>query len=284
MKHVFRSLLLLALVLLCTSASAEFFGTAPTLHEHYNAGMQAYYEQDYPAAAEYFLAAGNLQDAKQWAYYCQAIDSVVNGSGKEKEILHAKARFELLAHQSFQQANQWVIYCTGRAYELKGLGRKAADECYNKVLIHDSIERYMSCIGKSKLLESEEPVKKRMSTPLRAKFAYEEGMLNYLYGMPEDYKKAADYFCLAGNYEDALQWRCFCLAISLVVNDDNVEDASWIFSMLSQQGFEEAEQWLSYCTARDYEKKGLKPKATDLYKTVFVHDSSERYLRLLGVE
>lgn len=285
MKYVLRSLLLLSLALLCTCASAEFFSTVSTLPENFNKGMQAYYDQDYETASEYFFAAGNMQDAKLWAYYCKAIDSVVNGSGTKEELESASARFELLSHQSFQQAEQWKLYCEGRLYELKGMGDKKSTPLYSQILIHDSIERYMACFKKPYLLESEASVKKRMAgLSVSTKDAYEMGMRCYMEDKPEEYKKAADYFCLAGNYEDARQWRCFCLAISLVLNDDNTEDAGMIFKLLEQLNFTEAAPWATYCTARNYEKKGISNKALPLYQTIFIHDSSERYLRLLGVE
>lgn len=287
MRNVLRGMLVLALILCCACASAEGFGTASTQLDKYNAGMEAYNGKEYAEAAAYFQSAGNLNDAKKWAYYCQAIDSVVNGKGTTKELKHAQARFELLAGQSFQQADQWVTYCMGRAYELEGFTDVAAERYYGKVLVQDSLERYMNCVGKPDLLETEESVRSRTEPHiliLPKNLLYEEAMLDYMEDKPESYRRAADYFCLAGNYEDALQWRCYCLAISLIVGDDNVSDAAVLFGLLGDLGFEEAEPWIAYCTGRSYEAEGLGSKAVNYYKTIFIHDSSERYLRLKGVE
>lgn len=282
-----RICLLLSLLLLITFgtsciAAAEMFGGSQANGE-YALGMDHFNNEKYAEAAACFKRAGNIADAKKWAYYCEAINSVVNGKGADDELNSAHARFTLLAKQSFQQADQWAKYCEGRARELGNLN--GADACYSQILVHDSIERYLACCKKSELIESTQSVRQRMlkNEPIApsVSYCYQTGMGEYYL---ENYRKAADYFCLAGNYEDARLWRYYCLAISLIIDDDAVGDAGTIFSLLEAQGFESASQWLTYCRGRELEKLNMTKEAIREYEIIFLHDSSDRYLRLKGID
>lgn len=282
-----RICLLLALLLFMTctacAAAAEMFGGSQANGE-YELGMDHFNNEKYAEAAACFKRAGNIADAKKWAYYCEAIDSVVNGKGTANELNSAHARFALLAKQSFQQADQWAKYCEGRALEQEKL-IDDAEERYSQILIHDSIERYLACCKKSDLIESTQSVRQRMlkDEPITpgASYCYQTGMGEYYL---ENYRKAADYFCLAGNYEDARLWRYYCLAISLIIDDDAVGNAATIFRLLEGQGFESASQWLTYCRGRELENLKMTKEAIKEYETIFLHDSSDRYLRLKGID
>ena len=247
----------------------------------YEAGTDLFCMEDYEQAAQYFTAAGNYKDAKKWAYYCQAICIVLNCSSQDAKMLNsAQIRFELLATQDFEDAAHWVQYCKARAYEAESMLQKAK-ELYAGIVVHDSVDRYLACMNRSGVLESAATVKGRMGYQAlgTAHEMYDTGMdLFYL----EDYSAAADYFCMAGNYQDARKWRCYCQAISLVTGNGNIEDAQLLFDLLVSQGFEAAQEWQVYCKARAYESSLMVSKALELYKTIFVYDSSERYLNLSG--
>jgi len=247
----------------------------------YEAGADLFCMEDYEQAAEYFEAAGNYKDAKKWAYYCQAISIVLNSNGRNTKMLNsAQVRFEVLAAQSFEDATDWVQYCKARAFEAESMLQRAK-ELYATIVVHDSVERYLACLNRAGVLESTTSVRARMThqASRTVREMYDAGMdLFYL----EDYRKAADFFCMAGNYQDARKWRCFCQAAALVVENVNMEDAQVLFELLVSQGFEMAQDWQVYCKARSYESALLVPKAIELYKSVFVFDSSERYLRLSG--
>lgn len=284
-KRICLLLSLLLLITSCTScvASAEMFGGSQANGE-YNLGLEHFANEKYADAAACFKKAGNVSDAKKWAYYCEAIDSVVSGKGTANELNSAHARFTLLARQSFQQADQWAKYCEGRAFEQAKLTDDAEDR-YSQILIHDSIERYLACCGKSDLIESTQSVRQRMlrDEPIApsASHCYQTGLVAYDL---ENYHEAADYFCLAGNYEDARLWRCYCLAISLIIDDDAVGDAATLFRLLEGQGFEAASQWLTYCRGRELENLNMTKEAIQEYEIIFLHDSSDRYLRLKGID
>lgn len=271
--------LMLTLVVLCAAADMpDTRGMRP--RDAYQAGAQAYENKEYADAAVYFEAAGNHRDALMWAFYCQAISLIIDGEGTEAEIERASARFELLAEQSFQQAEQWAQYCKGREWEFTAIPQ--ASICYSSILVHDSLERYLRCNGKSDLLETEAALRARVDGAdirLRGEAAYEVAVDYYDGG---DYAEASSYFWLAGNYADAPLWRFYCQAIQLVEQNE-IEDAFIIFDLLVAQGFAAAESWSVYCEAREWEAQGS-PKAENLYKTIFVYDSAERYLRLKGVE
>ncbi len=271
--------LMLALPVLCAAADTpDTQGMRP--RDAYLAGAQAYENKEYADAAVYFEAAGNHADAQMWAFYCQAISLILDGEGTTEELNRAQVRFELLAGQAFQQAAQWVQYCKGREWELTV--RHNATACYSSILVHDSLERYLICQDKGGLIESEEELRARVNGSdirLRGEAAYEAAMDYYDGG---DYAEAAAYFWLAGNYADAPLWRFFCQAIQLVEQDE-IENAYVIFGMLVTQGFAAAEPWRVYCEARQWETS-VEENAKKLYKTIFVYDSAERYLRLKGVE
>lgn len=270
-------LLLIPGMALAAGGSLSGMGIA----DRYEMGMDLFYLEDYDQAAEYFAAVGNYRDAKMWAYYCQAIDAVIDSKTTySKDLEGAQARFELLAAQSFEDAALWAQYCKGRAYENLSMVEDAR-KLYAKTIVHDSTERYLKLLNKGTILDSADNVRKRMASKAAgtAGELFEAGMdLYYL----EDYSAAADYFCLAGNYQDARKWRGFCIAIHLVTQKDNLTDAQVLFDMLCNQGFEAAEPWLVYCKGREYEKIKYINQAIDLYRTIFVFDSSERYLRLSG--
>ena len=199
--------LMLAFPVLCAAADTpDTQGMRP--RDAYLAGTQAYENKEYADAAVYFEAAGNHADAQMWAFYCQAICLMMNDEATKREIARAQARFELLEAQSFQQAAQWVTYCKGREWELTV--RHNATACYSSILVHDSLERYLRCNGKSDLLETEAALRARMDGAdirLSGDAAYEVAMDYYDGG---DYAEASSYFWLAGNYADAPLWRFFC--------------------------------------------------------------------------
>ena len=281
--------LMLALPVLCAAADTpDTQGMRP--RDAYLAGAQAYENKEYADAAVYFEAAGNHADAQMWAFYCQAICLMMNDEATKREIARAQARFELLEAQSFQQAAQWVTYCKGRDFELDGIPPKAIEN-YATILVHDSLKRYLTCKGKSNLLESEDTLRARVARAdqhLYGEAAYEIAM-EYYEG--EDYAEASAYFWLAGNYEDALLWRFFCQAIQLIVRDEGepeatineIKDAAIILDLLKAQGFEAAIPWSKYCEGREFETS-VPPKALEIFKSILVYDSAIRYLRLKNVE
>lgn len=268
------TILLILLCLLPGAASAGGVLAGAGVADQYDLAMAAFYLEDYAGAASLFARAGNFQDAKKWGYYCSAINSVLSGG----DLSGAQVRFELLAAQNFQQAADWAKYCKARAYEEQRIPSRAS-ELYATILVHDSIERYLKCLNRSGALESAQSVRKRLSgVNLPVKDLYETGMAYYYL---EEYASAADYFCLAGNYENARQWYCYCAAITLVTRS-SLTDAQALFSLLDAQAFAPAAQWVTYCRAREYEQMHLNSSAVELYRTIFIYDSSERYLKLLG--
>lgn len=272
-----RMLALAMTLLLLTTGSAGAAGVlaGSGVADQYDAGMACFYLEQYQSAVQRFRSAGNYQDAKKWAYYCEAIHMVQTASD-DKALARAQARFELLGAQGFQQSAQWATYCKARAYEqLPNPGK--ARELYATILVHDSIERYLACSGRGSLLEGADAVRRRRGdAALPASDLYETG-LNYYF--LENYAAAADFFCLAGNYSDARQWRCFCTAVGLI-QAGNLADATLLFNLLDAQGFAGAKEWAEYCRAREYESLRLYPQALALYQNIFVYDSSERYLQL----
>ena len=119
-KSGFIFLLLLSVILLLVSATAEGgIGSGVAAKDAYEKGKESFSAEEYVEAAWWFEKAGNHEDAKKWAYYCQAIDLVINGG--ENDLPRAQARFELLAGQEFEQAVQWVAYCKGRYQENTGM-------------------------------------------------------------------------------------------------------------------------------------------------------------------
>lgn len=274
---LFLVLLLLPVAAFASSGSLTGVGIA----DSYDSGMDFFALEDYSKAARCFEAACNFKDAKKWMYYCQAISSVVECNEQDVNAMSAaQARFELLAAQSFENAAQWAQYCKARAYEANAMTNDAR-ALYATIVVHDSIERYLACLNKTGVLESAEAVRKRLANQASGSAGdfYQMGMdLYYL----EDYRPAADYFCLAGNYQDARMWRCYCAAVALVTEQDRLEDGKVLFDLLSSQGFEAAKPWQTYCAARDYEQMSFVKQAAELYKTIFVYDSSDRYLKLLG--
>lgn len=273
-----RMLALAMTLLLLTTGSAGAAGVlaGSGVADHYDTGMACFYLEQYQSAVQHFRSAGNYQDAKKWAYYCEAIHMVMTASGSQA-LEQAQARFELLAAQHFEQAAQWASYCKARSYEQLQM-KAQARELYAAILVHDSIERCLACSGRTSLLESADAVRRRRgNASLPASDLYETGMNYYFL---ENYATAADYFCLAGNYSDARQWRCFCTAVGLVTANGSISDAQILFDLLEAQGFAAAKDWVVYCRAREYESMRLHSNAISLYKTIFVHDSSERYLQL----
>lgn len=281
--------LIMTLVVLCAAADTpDTRGMRP--QNAYIAGVQAYEGQEYADAAVYFEAAGNHEDAQLWAFYCQAIIMMQDAEATQQKIASAQARFELLEAQSFQQAAQWVKYCKGRDFEKTGVPSQAIEN-YATILVDDSLERYLICKGKSGLLENEDTLRSRIDPAdqrIQGEAAYNVAM-DYYDG--KDYATASSYFWKAGNHEDAQLWRFFCQAIQLVVREEDepeatvaeVKDAAIIFDLLVNQGFEAARQWSLYCDGREFETS-VPSRAIEYYKTIFVYDSAERYLRLKGVE
>lgn len=280
MKSKAVSLMILLLCVLMTfQASATMVTADLGAADSYEAGLACFYLEDYSTAAAYFSRAGNYKDAKKWDYYCQAIDLVLKDEPGIDTLEHAKIRFDLLAAHEFQDADQWVTYCKARQFEAQRL-QSAAGDLYSTIVVHDSIERYLRCRGRSDVFDAAAANGTRNKyASLPAAELYETAMnLYYL----EEYDHAADTFSLAGNYSDARKWRCFCTAISLIVNADNISDAQVLLDLLSRQEFPDAQTWLTYCKAREYESMRFTTNAIELYKAAFVYDSSERYIKLLG--
>lgn len=274
------SALVLGLLLTMNSfASATGLIDSVDVAAAFETAMALFYLEDYTNAAEQFSQAGNYNDAKKWQYYCQAISDVLKPSASEADLASAQARFDLLAGQGFQQAEAWAAYCKGREYEQYRMLSQAG-EIYSKILVHDSIERYLNCKNCSGVLESVQSVRNRyIGVDLPVQELYETAMAYYYL---EDYGSAADFFCLAGNYKDSRQWRCYCTAINVIMNNGSLTEGTMLFSLLYKQGFDAAGQWTTYCKAREYEQMHNYSKAVELYKGIFVYDSSERYLALLG--
>lgn len=277
MKSTKWLILLLVVLLLPAGAFAGISLEGLSAHESYTLALEAFNAGDFSGAAEQFSHAGNYQDAKKWRYYSQAISDVISNTAS---VADAQNRFLLLSAQSFQQAGQWATYCNARSYELNGFIYDAAN-LYAEVLVYDSVERYLTCLGQaySGMLDSAETVRSRQRDAIGSPAAlYEEAKELYRYDF---YADAADYFCLAGNYSDARQWRCYCTAIDLIVSHEDIARAEVLFSLLSKHDFADASDWLIYCDARNSEASGFTSEAIDLYMQIFLHDSSERYLDLL---
>jgi len=276
MKRIVSALILLFLLAPC--ALSEGFGVM----ELYDEGMESFYMQDYAEAAACFRKAGNYSDAKKWAYYCEALQLVMNSKCGSKQWIEAEARITLLEAQSFRDTDQWALYIKGKEYEASGYKSEAAGY-YGKILIHDSLERYLTCVGKPQLLktrsESLKNLEKNLDADLfmSAQELYQEGMDAYYF---EEYAMAADYFAAAGNYMDAGRWCCFTQAISLILEDDNLSDANALFRLLQGIGFEKADDWLTYIKGREFEKEGYYPNALGCYSSIMIYDSSERYVDL----
>lgn len=276
-----RRLLIVMLVMLLITGVAAGEGMAPM--ELYDEGMESYYMENYEAAAEYFGKAGNYQDARKWAYYCEAILLVMNGKCTQEEIFDAEARFTLLANQSFRDADQWLNYTKGREWQDFVNNKEEAKSCYITTMVLDSLERYMECCGKADLLktrpESLSDLEKYEgeTAVLSVEEYYDKGMEAYYF---EEYALAADYFTAAGNYMDARQWRCFTLAISLVTQYDNLSDAEDLFESLTALGFRNADEWCIYIDGRNYEAGSSWQKACGCYESIMVYDSCERFLQL----
>lgn len=276
MKKKILAIFLSAIIFACP-AFAQGMGAI----EMYDEAMEYFYCEEYGIAADYFRKAGNYHDAKKWTYYCEAIELAMEELAGSKELSGAAGRFEILAAQSFQDADQWLIYLKGREYEMRSMTKPAAEE-YAKVLIHDSVQRYLSCNGKPDLLKGQEQSINELAwanelpADLSAEEYFSEGMDAYYF---EEYELAAMCFSAAGNYQNAKEWFCYTHAVSLVIDDDNIEDASLLFRLLSNRSFQNAEDWVIYLKARDYESINKKA-AMDLYKSIFIYDSSERYLKL----
>lgn len=281
-----RFKMVLALVLALALAAVMMTGAlaADMLPRNaYLEGTEAYLSRNYVEAVEFFRMAGNHKDARLWMYYCEAIDMVVNGDGSEHTLAAAKVRFELLETHEFHQAGQWASYCKGRLYELDKMP-KSARECYEQILVYDSVEHYLICLNQPDLLKNEDELRSRVEPAdlhMRGEPAYEVAVEFY---EAEDYETAAAYFWLAGNYEDAVLWRCYCQAIALVTVEDDYSHADVLFKLLASQGFAQAEQWSLYCQGREYEKDNVGKKAVTCYQQALVHDSFERYLRLKKAE
>lgn len=274
------TLLLLCALSFTFSASADTLALTKIPKDNYEDGLNAYNTGNYRAAADSFRAAGNYQDAKKWVYYCEAID-LIRPEMTLEALQEPADRFELLSSLAFQDAAQWYQYCEGREYEQRG-SRKLAEEKYSTILVSDSIERFFACKGKPDLLDSQETVRQRMQPYLTliASDLYANGIRQYITANNRsEYQKAADFFCLAGNYQDARQWHCYCLGIQFVMNDD-IASASVIFKLLSNFDFQQATDWFTYCEARELEASSSTLKAQEYYKRIFIHDSSDRYMKL----
>ena len=278
MKSIVVTMLILLCVLMPFQASATMVAADLSVADSYETGMACFYLEDYSTAVAYFSQAGNYKDAKKWNYYCQAIDLILQDEPSIEKLEHAKIRFDLLAAHEFQDADQWATYCKARQFEAQKL-QAAAEELYVTILVHDSIERYLACQNRSNLLNAVFVDEVRMKYASLPAVELYETAINFYY--LEEYNYAADCFFLAGNYSDARKWRCFCTAISLIINHDQVSDAQILFDLLSRQNFPDAQAWLTYCKAREYENMQFTANAIELYKTAFVYDSSERYLNLL---
>jgi len=292
MKHMKWFALLLAVFLLPLGACADFALSGISPHDSYTMATDAFKAGHYLEAIQLFSDAANFQDAKKWLFYCQAIHDVITYNSTPDVIANAGKRFQLLSAQSFEQADQWATYCTARSYDLDGYTYDAAAK-YAEVVVYNSIERYLACMGSeySNLLESQETVQKRHhdAGTVRAEL-YKEAKAAYDIGR---YAYAADYFCLAGDYSDARQWRCYCTAINLIVShkDTDPEEivladvarARVLFSLLSKHHFADSADWLIYCTARRSEADGYAADALKQYESIFLHDSPIRYLELLDV-
>ena len=270
-------LLLLTLLLGVSSAHSEMLDDVVTQME-YEQGKMYFNQENYTKAAEHFELARNYEDAKKWLFYCQAIHSVAKNDVPLATLDEAYAMFGLLAAHHFEQAEQWAIYCEGRIYELKKMKTDAAD-AYSRVLVDNSIDRYLALKNKAALLEPVDTVRQRVNLDNilpNSEAYYQAGDDAWTL---DQYAIAADYFCLAGNYEDARQRRCLCLAITMV-KKKNIEDAAVIFKLLASLGNEEAAQWYTYCEGRDYESRKMYVDAIEKYKSIFLLDSPTRYLDL----
>lgn len=272
--------LILAVILLPSGALAASSLEGLSVQEYYDLALEAFKNGDYADAADLFGNAGNHLDARKWQFYALAIDEVIHNGSSASAMADAENRFELLAAQDFEQAAQWATYCDARSHELSGFKPDAAAK-YETILIYDSIERYLACKGSAYdgLLESADQVRRRVGGVSGSAAAlYNEAMDLYLFGIYDD---AADYFCLAGNYSDARQWRCYCKAIDLVVSDDDLDRANVLFTLLSAHDFADSADWVIYCKGRYAEAGGFTADAIKEYKKIFLHDSSERYMTLL---
>lgn len=277
---------LLALVLLCGAVPAlaavvERQDMNPL--EYYETGMVYFQSRDYAGAARHFGSAGNYQDAKKWAYYCEAIDYMIHNSSNVDALEEAYNRFVLLDNLGFEDAGQWAVYCTGRQYEILNNPSRAA-AAYAQICVHDSMERYLACENGSNYLvqrndaaRSEAEARFGSIAGMNGKDLYNRGMNLYNLG---EYLLAADFFYLAGNYQDAKKWRYYCEAVYLMTTEktSSMNQAHIMFSVLEQQEFENVDAWLMYLKGRSFEADGNWKKAKEYYGQIFVYDSAERYL------
>lgn len=285
MKRAF--LLLLVLVMVCiavpgVAAVVERSGMNPL--ENYETGVVYYQSREYGKAAQYFHAAGNYKDAKKWAYYCEAIDDMIRNGNDYSSMEEAYNRFVLLDNLEFMDAGQWAEYCKGRQYEMINNPSKAA-AVYAGICVHDSMERYLACKNGSAYLQQRGAAARQGAetagfgsiSGMNGQELYERGM--YLYNLGE-YRLAADFFCLAGNYQDANKWRYYCEAVYLMTTEitADMDQAHAMFSVLEQQKFENVDEWILYLKGRSYEADGNWKKAREYYGQIFVYDSAERYL------
>ncbi len=276
--------LIIVFSLITSVATAEGILGDYSVQENFETAKFMYEMEEYAEAAQYFEKAGNFNDAKRWKYYCQAIDETLKVEPSAAIPFLTIAKFELLSAQNFEQASQWLIYCEGRNFESKRFANQALD-CYQQIIIHDSIERFLKLAKREASLKNRDEVIQELvvqagdislfsSTDL-----FEFGTLYYNL---EQYDLAADFFCAAGNFPEARIWRIYCEAISLIMNDNNINDAEALLSILSKLNFDKSNEWLSYCLARKYEDKMLWSPALDEYQKIFVFDSSERYISLIA--
>ena len=105
------------------------------------------------------------------------------------------------------------------------------------------------------------------------------------------YQSAADEFSKIPGYADSGSWKYYCLGMADIetANDSEragyisdaisrIESASRYFDLLAGIGFENSEALKQYCSARNYQLKGLTQTALDIYASLLgVLDSGERY-------
>ncbi|MBR2054332.1 MAG: hypothetical protein IJ968_05495 [Clostridia bacterium] len=287
MKRVL--VIFLALIMACSAVPAmaavvERTGMNPL--ENYETGMVCFQSREYGKAAQYFHDAGNYKDAKKWAYYCEAIDDMICNSNDYHALEEAFNRFVLLDNLEFRDAGQWAEYCRGRQYEIMNNPTRAAS-VYAGICVHDSMERYLACKDGSDYLQKRSQEARQEAenagfgsvSGMNGQELYERGM--YLYNLGE-YQLAADFFCLAGNYQDANKWRYYCEAVYLMTTEQAaaMDQAHAMFSVLEQQEFENVDEWILYLKGRSYEADRNWKKARECYGQVFVYDSAERYLNV----
>lgn len=108
------------------------------------------------------------------------------------------------------------------------------------------------------------------------------------------YSDARELFAALGSYKDSALWYCYCDAMVKLDEADEKESQGYLSDakalvtqakesliLLDASVFEDAAGLISYCTAREYQLRGLLQNAENMFSTVLgVRDARTRFMNI----